>query len=503
MKLFTRHINILIAWSLQGCVLMTSCIKSNQIIEPSDEGMANIELYVNTQNEGFTNENGIVPVETNEDIKTLRIIISNVLEEQEIVERNIFCDYSEKIAEEIYGKSRSLTILGLQKGKKNFYVIANEASLGLDAKHFPIEGDDIAKSGNPVDREVFNPPSKAYFPCTSLDIKEKGIPITGLKTGVILEKGNNTPLNIPVTYAVSKMTFKVKNSSSSSTLNLKGIEFGRFFPNGTFLFSQVEKEVPSSITYSTYNNLYAVEVPPQGEISYFTGYFFETSSSLSMDDYTVRLDCEGLDLEEQKIMFKEEITRLVRNSQANIVATISRETGSLKLEVNISPWYDGGSGNISYGGEFNCIFARTSADVRVTESEEQAYATVYDDVERQITFSMNMTTPEGAIWTASLSNGSEFELYNDNHSADVVSGIGGAGPVEFRVRPKHVYNATFNRETELYIALIRLAGENRLEGELGEQVINPNNEHPGTKTRIKIRQVSRNQWEQLKNNLKK
>lgn len=68
-------------------------------------------------------------------------------------------------------------------------------------------------------------------------------------------------------------------------------------------------------------------------------------------------------------------------------------------------------------------------------------------------------------------------------------------PVTITVRPTAPYDVDVPAETELYITLTRNsqtdpgASENR-----GEQIINPDAIHPGTATRIKIRQIAPGEW---------
>ena len=50
-------------------------------------------------------------------------------------------------------------------------------------------------------------------------------------------------------------------------------------------------------------------------------------------------------------------------------------------------------------------------------------------------------------------------------------------------------------ETELYVTLINNNNENK-----GEQLVNPDLIHPGTTTRIRVRQISLDEWNQLQVN---
>lgn len=166
-------------------------------------------------------------------------------------------------------------------------------------------------------------------------------------------------------------------------------------------------------------------------------------------------------------------------------------SGELSLKFVVLPWDTEDEISISYNDQFKGSLVLSSQDVRV--EGDKAYATVFNDENRQVTFTMEMEVPVGARWTANLSNGNEFELYSESSASGTASGIGGAGPVTFSVRPTQAFDAAVERETELYITLTRLVDGGETEN--GEQVINNEGNHPGTTTRIRIRQVSADQWD--------
>lgn len=184
---------------------------------------------------------------------------------------------------------------------------------------------------------------------------------------------------------------------------------------------------------------------------------------------------------------------IIRN---HFVVVYAHYAGELSLSLQVLPWETEKEISISYNNQFDGQFKLSSKDVRVGVGEAQAYATVFNDENRQVTFSMTMNQPVGARWTANLSNGNAFELYSETSASGTASGIGGAGSVTFSVRPTQAFDAAVVRETELYITLTRLVDGGQTEN--GEQIINNGNNgnsHPGTTTRIRIRQVSADQWD--------
>lgn len=194
-----------------------------------------------------------------------------------------------------------------------------------------------------------------------------------------------------------------------------------------------------------------------------------------------------------------DLYRMKRNHIYDITAKIDRRGGGLDLVTRVHEWYDGGSIDINYaGGENYTGVLEVISDTPLTTGtgEDAAYAVVYGDNDKVATFTFRMTTPAGATWTANLTNGSQFELAS---ASGMASGVGvgdtddpNEGLVTFSVRPTQDFDTEAVHETELYITVTNANGE-----PLGEQIINPDEEYPGSTTRIKIRQVSLDQWNSL------
>lgn len=193
-----------------------------------------------------------------------------------------------------------------------------------------------------------------------------------------------------------------------------------------------------------------------------------------------------------------DLYRMKRNHIYDITAKIDRRGGGLDLVTRVHEWYDGGSIDINYADNYaGALNVISDTPLTTGTGEDEAYAVVYGDNNKVATFTFRMTTPAGATWTANLTNGSQFELTS---TSGIASGVGvGAdendpneGLVTFSVRPTQDYDPGTVRETELYITVTNANGER-----LGEQIINPDEEYPGSTTRIKIRQVSLDQWNNL------
>lgn len=189
-----------------------------------------------------------------------------------------------------------------------------------------------------------------------------------------------------------------------------------------------------------------------------------------------------------------DLYRLQRNHIYDITARIDQRGGGLDLTCNVLEWGDGGSININYSDGFSGTLTLNTATRKTSDGE--ALAVVYGDDEKWATFTFRMTAPVAATWTANLTDGSHFELYSATGTASGI-GVGNSqdeneGLVTFNVRPTQEYDVNEIYETELYISVISVNGEH-----MGEQDINEVTKYPGTITRIKIRQVSLDQWNGL------
>lgn len=237
------------------------------------------------------------------------------------------------------------------------------------------------------------------------------------------------------------------------------------------------------------NQTYILLTAPYGEEG--ENYYYKIPVNFAMYDYNDKVSFTDAELEEIRDLY-----RMKRNHIYNITAQINRRGGGLDLETHVSEWYDGGSLDINYAdnysGELNVI-----TQTPVTTDDGDAYAVVYGDNDKVATFTFRMTLPVAGTWTANLTNGSQFELTS---ASGMASGVGvgdtddpNEGLVTFSVRPTQDYDPGTVRETELYITVTTVNGER-----MGEQLINPESKnYPGTTTRIKIRQVSLDQWNNL------
>lgn len=174
--------------------------------------------------------------------------------------------------------------------------------------------------------------------------------------------------------------------------------------------------------------------------------------------------------------------RIPRNTQVNVVITLKSDN-KLELNCTVLPWRDGGSSDIEYDEAFSASIEQISDNKVVGDTDDsRAYAVIYGYPDEELTFELTVRNPKGATWTANVTNGLDFEVKKADGSW-ASGGIDGK-PVTLVVRPKRSFEVGKTRETELYITLTQNM-ENR-----GEQIINNPVTHPGTTTRIRIRQIA-------------
>lgn len=183
------------------------------------------------------------------------------------------------------------------------------------------------------------------------------------------------------------------------------------------------------------------------------------------------------------------LPQVLRNRSIDVQGTL--RSGSLNLEIQVTNWIDGGESDLQYNTEFSGSLTKPGNPI-VGETGTEAYAVVYGETastSHNLTFELNITQPIGANWTANVSNGAAFEVLKEDGS--IASGLIDGKPVTITLRPTTAYEADKTKETELYITVIN----NNVNK--GEQLINSEEKHPGTTARIRVRQISLDEWNQL------
>lgn len=386
------------------------------------------------------------------------------------------------------------------EGESDIYVLVNGGEeTGLSAE----------SSRKALKEAVFSKPSSM--------LTDEGLLMSRIVTGITKAQLEAGTFRIPLERGVAKVGCYFTNQTSVD-FRVTSVSFSGLSSQGTVFPEPVtatnvalRPTVPSVPNTSNLSGSFTIDVPEstifgkeQSKITLHEGNEQEYLNGLnraatSLTPYYIH---EAGSIQVKKCVIQYEINGESRSQEVALDGSIIRNhfvviyahyTGELSLSFQVLPWETENDISISYNDQFTGQFQLSSKDVRVGVGDAQAYATVFNDENRQVTFTMNMEQPVGARWTANLSNGNAFELYSETSASGTASGIGGAGEVIFSVRPTQAFDAAVVRETELYITLTRLVDGEQTEN--GEQIINNGNSHPGSTTRIRIRQVSADQWD--------
>lgn len=325
MKKTNRYISLLLA--LVFAAGLSSCIKEDYA-DSTKNDKATVSLVFDTRAPGVDGQT--VQAGPNEGIKTLRVII--VDSKSSTVNVNKLYDYS---AEPGPVEVKTLTIMNLPVGQKDFYVIANEGSVGMndiDLNAWQEKGtfDDSDKS------ELLQAVIASGFPKTDAEIAELGLPIAGWQSENITGTEDQV-IEIPITRAVAKMELTLTNNTGAS-FQLDKVVTGSFFPNMTYLFP--DKGLPEDVTYvnHTFDTNATLE---EGATETFCFYFYE--SNAGADAYTIQLN-NGSEYGATPILVESEeeggqatpLTSVERNTCVRVKGTI--ESKAWTLLANVLPW---------------------------------------------------------------------------------------------------------------------------------------------------------------------
>ena len=301
--------------------LLSSCIKEDYA--GSTDETATVNLVFSTRADG----QGTADVDENEGIKTLRVLITDADGKVEINTVQNFNDVPKT----------TLTILGVPVGTKNFYVIANEASVGLT------DLDDVnTVDENFLNRVITNPSDAPYFPKTRSQISNFGLPITGMKEGVEVNGEENQPIEIEIVHAVAKVVLYVDNQSGEP-FTLQQVKFGPFIADRTYLFDK-SQQLPDGVQFNEMPlNAENVEVTPDKDEAVFTGYIYETGVQKT-NCFTLSLVSNTTGFEALAnpvtIQFDEAGRNYInRNNQVEIRAIVNiHKEVETDLDILVVPW---------------------------------------------------------------------------------------------------------------------------------------------------------------------
>lgn len=336
MKKTKQYISLLLAAFMAAG--LSSCIKEDYAGASDETATVNLVFDTRADNDGDGLDDDALP---GEGIKTLRVIIVDT--DNNRVDVNELRDFSGETPQPVLQKT--LTIMGLPVGNKDFYVIANEASVGLIGLDTPRPGysfDEAEKSA--LLSTLINDEQRTYFPSTDTEIEENGLPIAGTVSAEITGAEDQT-IEIPITRAVAKFVLYITNESGQA-FDLTNVNFGRFVTDRTRLFP--DQSTVQDISYNEWNAscTTSVSADADGAEAVFTGYIYETGT-LEAEDFTLSLTSStaGFEALETPVLinFSQAGRNYInRNEQVEIHATVNvnREVEVDDLEILVVPWDD-------------------------------------------------------------------------------------------------------------------------------------------------------------------
>lgn len=325
MKKTNRYISLLLA--LVFAAGLSSCIKEDYA-DSTKNDKATVSLVFDTRAPGVDGQT--VQAGPNEGIKTLRVII--VDSESSTVNVNKLYDYS---AEAGPVEVKTLTIMNLPVGQKDFYVIANEGSVGMndiDLNAWQEKGTFNESDKNELLQAVI----ASGFPKTDAEIAELGLPIAGWQSENITGTEDQV-IEIPITRAVAKMELTLTNNTGAP-FQLDQVAMGSFFPNMTYLFPG--KALPEGVAYADYT-FETNATLAEDATETFCFYFYE--SNAGENAYTIQLN-NGSEYGATPILVEPEeeggqatpLTSVERNTCVRVKGTI--ESKAWTLLANVLPW---------------------------------------------------------------------------------------------------------------------------------------------------------------------
>lgn len=190
---------------------------------------------------------------------------------------------------------------------------------------------------------------------------------------------------------------------------------------------------------------------------------------------------------------------IFRNTEYNITATINQWEDPLMVDFEIQPWeWVEQQYEISENGTF--VLGHTNVRIH-TKDEKKAIATTYDAGESgsensRAVFTLKMTSPQGVQWMGHLTNAAAFEFVDENgQPLPSLEGIGDeANEVTVRIRSNQEFDESTNAyaETAFYVTLATNPNEH--------QLIDVEGITQGGQTDILIRQVTKQEFENLSSN---
>ena len=335
---------IIALFALFASVGMTGCTQSEALSLSGQEDGRTATVTLNVMTRANTEYSS-----TQEHIKTLRVIAATA---DRTIIGSYYGDFS--IESGTADKITNIRIEDVPFGETTFYVIANEASVGLDLSGLtkgtqlppPEEWEQMVIANH---KEEADGSTTTYFPRLRRDIGDLGLPITGIHTENV--NAATQTITIEITRAVAKVTLSFNNYAEAD-IQIASLSLGQFIADHTYLFPQAQNgdgtiSIPLENTYTDHIFVAASEqgaTIQKGEFANVTNnkellvyYFFETNNIATPSPYTMGIEtvASGVFMPPQ-IFITDQI--IPRNTQVDVVANIYRHDTTTEIEWEVVPF---------------------------------------------------------------------------------------------------------------------------------------------------------------------
>ena len=289
-----------------------------------EEGTAEVTLRFATRADGTdgTDPNAL----PNEGIKTLRVIL---YKDGEIYRVDRLRDFT---GDENPVLVKSVKVYDVPLGEITFYLIANEGSVGKTYDTPKAIRDDFVEV-NGMQKLLVKEGWK-FFPLAAEDIVATGLPMAGVRTVEIME--DTESLDITLERAVAKLNLTIENALTEN-ITVTGINWGGFMSDRVYLFRMQNLDMPAGTAYGSWSSPCNLDIPA-GTNGTFVGYVYPSHAGEGNSTYTLGLQtAAGSTYGPARIMERTQLTYIVRNTQVNIRATISKEA-TVSVSYEVTDW---------------------------------------------------------------------------------------------------------------------------------------------------------------------
>lgn len=272
------------------------------------------------------------------------------LEKEIYTLRVLVVDKDNKVLHNVRYTKDQLSNLVIEKipiGTVQFWVIANEASVGMDYD----KGGWTVDNVNGVKKLRVNDPDRKYFPKRGSEFSSEnvGLPMTWGGTVEVVPQTSEEPqtVNINLVRNVAKINMYVEHLYDKE-IQLTNVSFGPFMSDCIYMFKNSGESIPDVPSDAKYSRIeygtefgssgFPISLPGKTQTKTLTIYVYPSFSTVTKEPYTLGFESTLGNFPEKPILNSEGklITGIQRNTILDIYVTISEN--NLSLNYKVSDW---------------------------------------------------------------------------------------------------------------------------------------------------------------------